>query len=264
MQKHLKVLGRVHDCDQALSAVAMAKAASFDNLNIDLMYCLPGQTVAQAQADLEQAIALAPTHISAYHLTIEPNTLFAKQPPKLPDDSVGWEIQKTYWSMLENDGYEKYEISAYAKSGYASRHNMNYWRFGDYLGIGAGAHGKITRADGVYRSAKPKHPKQYLNAFADMPNKSDYISKVKPIDLPLEYMMNKLRLNEGFSVRHFESATGLDYSDIQTQINQAVNQGLLVKSDPIFRPSDRGRLFLDDLLQLFLADNNKEPVRCFG
>jgi len=262
-ENHLKILGRVHGSEQALSAVAAAKAARFDNFNLDLMYCLPDQTVEQARADIAKAISLAPSHISAYHLTIEPNTFFAKQPPILPNDSIGWEIQKTYWSMLEQAGYQKYEISAYSKPGYVSEHNLNYWRFGDYLGIGAGAHGKITHPDGVYRTSKPKHPKQYEKTFAAMPSEAEYISPVKSIDLPLEYMMNKLRLDEGFSLQHFESFTGLDYRKIEAQITKALDSGLLIEEGSVFYPSAKGRLFLDDLLQLFLPEN-EDLKQCCG
>ena len=263
-QNHLKVLGRVHDCDQALSAVEMAKSSGFENFNLDLMYCLPGQTAAQAQADVEQAISLNPAHISAYHLTIEPNTLFAHKPPVLPEESVSWEIQQTYWSTLEKNGYEKYEISAYSKTGLQSKHNLNYWGFGDYLGIGAGAHGKVTLENAIYRSAKPKHPKEYQQSFIyDLPAADQFLKKVDDSELPLEYMMNKLRLNNGFNKQHFQSATGLTYANIAKSVEQAMELGLLDEADGNYQPSEKGCLFLDDLLQLFLPDN-EDLKQCCG
>ncbi len=251
---HLKVLGRVHDNDEAIRAVEMAKSAGFDNYNLDLMYCLPQQTVEQAQADVEQAIALSPTHISAYHLTIEPNTLFAYKPPVLPDENISWEIQQLYFSELQAAGYKRYEISAYSEPGFECRHNLNYWRFGDYLGIGAGAHGKITDTEGLYRTLKPKHPDQYMQAFRDgFSDRQAYIRPVKPHDLPLEYMMNKLRLNEAISLDDFQAATGLDHGLISNSINRAVDLQLLESIKNGFIVSAKGHLFLDDLLQLFLA-----------
>ena len=264
-QQQLRTLGRIHNGEQAFSAVEMAKSARFKNFNLDLMYCLPEQTPQQALADVQQAVALAPAHISAYHLTIEPNTLFAQTPPVLPDEGTGWEIQQAYWSILRDAGYHQYEISAYSQPGYQCRHNLNYWRFGDYLGIGAGAHGKITTKDGIYRTLKSKHPNQYLRTFAGGPTDKDlYMKSVPDYNLPLEFMMNKLRLHEKVSINDYQQATGLNYVNINHVIEKAVNLQLLESDEDNFRVSEKGRLFLDDLLQLFLAENIKESQRCYG
>ena len=257
--QHLKSLGRIHDSRHALTAIEMADGANFTNINLDMMYCLPEQTPAQASQDIIQAIALAPTHISAYHLTLEPNTLFAVRPPVLPDEETGWQIQQDYWAALDDAGYSQYEISAYCKSNQHCRHNLNYWQFGDYLGIGAGAHGKITRSDGVYRTCKPKHPTQYMKAFTCLPEKTDdYLKLVDKSELPVQYMMNMLRLKIGFSLDHFEQSTGVNRSQVADELNQALTCGLLIQSEGIYRPSEKGRLFLDDLLQLFIPNPCRE------
>ena len=262
--KQLGNLGRVHDARQAFSAVDMAVKAGFTNFNLDMMYCLPQQSLKQAGEDIAQAIALAPTHISAYQLTLEPNTLFAAKPPVLPDDEIGWQIQQTYWTALEQSDYVQYEISAYSKANRQCAHNLNYWQFGDYLGIGAGAHGKLTRSDGVYRTHKPKHPNDYLKTFITKPPQTtDWIKVVSKADLPLEFMMNNLRLKTGFSLEQFENTTGLNRSVITQTLNLAIKKGLLNDAScggemPHYQPSKKGRLFLDDLLQLFLPDNQKE------
>ena len=260
-QQHLGTLGRIHGAREAFSAVDMALSAGFTNFNLDMMYCLPQQSLEQASEDIAQAIALAPTHISAYQLTLEPNTLFAARPPVLPDDETGWQIQQTYWTALQESGYDQYEISAYSKTNRQCLHNLNYWEFGDYLGIGAGAHGKLTLSDGIFRTNKPKHPDQYLNAFVNQPtDKTSWIKAVTKADLPLEYMMNRLRLKTGFSLDHFESVTGLDRVVIAPALALAIKKDLLTETSCVnaqaqYRPSEKGRLFLDDLLQLFLPNN---------
>ena len=257
--QQLKSLGRIHDSRQAVGAIEMALAADFLNLNLDLMYCLPEQTLKQAEHDVRQAIEFQPSHISAYHLTIEPNTLFAHQPPVLPDDEAGWDIAQTYWSLLKQAGYKRYEVSAYSQPGRQCKHNLNYWNFGDYLGIGAGAHGKISRNKVIYRSLKPKHPNHYMRAFASVPtDKNDYLKSVNRKEIPLEFMMNTLRLDDGFSMSQFESATGLDRSCILKPVAAAVQQKLLVEVDSMVKPTPRGKLFLDDLLQIFLPQTNQE------
>ena len=257
--RHLRVLGRIHGQQQAQSAVDMAVKANFSNFNLDLMYCLPEQTLDEARQDITQAIALAPTHLSAYQLTLEPNTLFAAKPPVLPDHELGWQIQQAYWTALEESGYCQYEISAYSKEQRQCSHNLNYWQFGDYLGIGAGAHGKLTFEDGVYRTSKPKHPDQYLKSFSRLPaDHTAYIKAVNKADLPLEYMMNRLRLNSGFSLAQFENATGLDRNVIAQPLKSALKNELLIETSSLYRPTTKGRLFLDDLLQLFLPNNHQE------
>ena len=256
---HLGVLGRIHGKDQALSAVDMAIKAKFTNFNLDMMYCLPGQNPEQASQDIAQAIALAPTHISAYQLTLEPNTLFAAKPPELPDDETGWQIQQAYWTALEESNYDQYEISAYGKANRQCLHNLNYWQFGDYLGIGAGAHGKLSLGDGVFRTSKPRHPDQYLKTFINKPaDNTAFIKAVSKSDLPLEFMMNILRLKSGFSLDRFENATGLDRSTVTRPLMRAIRQGLLIESSSVYRPSRKGELFLDDLLQLFIPDRHQE------
>ncbi len=261
----LKTLGRIHSNEQAQAAVQAAKAAKFENFNLDLMYCLPEQTPEQAIFDIQQATSLSPTHISAYHLTIEPNTLFAHKPPVLPDESTGWEIQQAYWAALKDAGYKQYEISAYNLDGNECKHNLNYWRFGDYLGIGAGAHGKITTTNGIFRTLKPRHPNQYLQAFAkSFTDLKSYRKSVSNADLPLEYMMNKLRLFEKFSSHEFEQSTGLAYEKISVAIDKAIKLELMESDNEVFAVTKKGYLFLDDLLQLFLSEKLQEPLRCYG
>ncbi len=256
---HLSILGRIHGKDQALRAVDMAVKAGFLNFNLDLMYCLPQQNPEQASEDIALAIALSPAHISAYQLTLEPNTFFAFRPPELPDDETGWQIQQAYQDALKAANYDHYEISAFGKPDRKCLHNLNYWRFGDYLGIGAGAHGKLTLNSTIYRTIKPKHPDQYLKTFRYQPAQNTALVKaVDKADLPLEYMMNVLRLKSGFSLTHLENATGLDRSDVMPEIKQAVSRGLLIKTSSVFRPSEKGTLFLDDLLQIFIPNSHKE------
>jgi oxygen-independent coproporphyrinogen-3 oxidase len=245
---HLKTLGRIHGGDDIARAVAEIKAAGIQDFNVDIMHGLPGQTVEEGVDDLRQAIALNPTHLSWYQLTIEPNTLFAAKPPTLPDERVLGGLETQGKSLLAAEGFDQYEVSAYAKAGKASQHNMNYWRFGDYLGIGAGAHGKITDEDGqVFRTAKYKHPQKYLECV-----ECEIHDPIHVQDLPFEFMMNALRLNEGFTVAQFESATGLPFSSTDTHIKKAVAQGLLTQKASHIAPSPKGRLFLNELLQLWL------------
>jgi len=246
----LKQLGRIHSSAEAIQAVKIAKQAGFSNYNIDLMYGLPHQTINDALNDLQQAIALNPTHISWYQLTIEPNTYFYKFTPVLPPDDRIWEMQQHGQALLKQHGYEQYEISAYAKKGYQCQHNINYWQFGDYLGIGAGAHGKITSNDGcIYRYFQYKNPKDYLD-----PSKPYTASKkiVSPKELPLEFMMNTLRLQQATPIKHFKQKTGLDISTISETLNRAVNKKFITL-DEYITVTPLGRRFLNDLLELFLA-----------
>ena len=250
--EHLQRLGRIHDCDQALKAIEMATAAGFENFNLDLMHGLPGQTLEQAMFDLNTALSFNPAHLSWYQLTIEPNTEFYKRPPELPQDETLWDIQEAGQALLATNGYRHYEISAFAKAGRESRHNLNYWRFGDYLGIGAGAHGKLTHADGVIeRRWKTRLPKDYLTAS------KPYLAGREVIEsdqVGLECLMNALRLHDGISVELFQQRTGLDLQSVQGPLDKAIGMGLLEQGDQI-KATERGRLYLNELLALFLTDD---------
>ncbi|MDM1708523.1 radical SAM family heme chaperone HemW [Thiopseudomonas alkaliphila] len=246
----LKVLGRVHSGTEAMRAADTARTAGFDNFNLDLMHGLPKQTVADAMDDLARAFALQPTHISWYQLTMEPNTLFWSKPPVLPEDDTLWDIQEQGQALLAEQGYRQYETSAYAKPGYQAQHNLNYWQFGDFLGIGAGAHGKITQADGqILRMWKTRQPADYLN-----PDKA-FLAGSKVLmaeDLPFEFLMNTLRLVEGVPSTLFSQRTGLPLAQLAAGRQQAEYKGLLDENPAYLRPSAQGQLFLNDLLQLFL------------
>ena len=252
----LKTLGRIHNREEALHAVDKSRAAGFDNINLDLMHGLPEQTTAMALEDLQLAIDLNPEHLSWYQLTIEPNTEFYRRPPTLPEDNTLWNIQDAGLALLENHGYHQYEVSANAKVGREAKHNLNYWRFGDYLGIGAGAHGKITLADGqIFRTRKTRHPNHYLS---NLPEALCIKEAIEPEDLPLEFMMNRLRLFENFPIKAFEQ---YGYRAIPTTLikacETAVARDLLSKTDwqqGIVRTTDKGKLFLNELLELFLSE----------
>jgi putative oxygen-independent coproporphyrinogen III oxidase len=251
----LAVLGRIHDGGQARRAFALAREAGFDNINLDLMYALPGQTTAGALTDLEQAIELAPEHLSHYHLTLEPNTVFAARPPAgLPDEDSAWDMQAACQQRLAEAGYAQYEISAYAKPGRRSQHNLNYWQFGDYLGIGAGAHGKITlpAEDAIQRRWKLKHPQAYLDAAAG-PARIGGEQLLAAADLPFEFMLNALRLLEGSSLSTFEARTGLPRSALDAAFAKAQARGWLQIDGERFRASALGQQFQNDLIGLFLA-----------
>ncbi|KUM04201.1 oxygen-independent coproporphyrinogen III oxidase-like protein [Chromobacterium subtsugae] len=254
--KHLQALGRIHDGDEAKRAVEIA-LSHFDNVNLDLMYALPGQTLDQALSDLNTALSYGITHLSAYHLTIEPNTMFAAQTPKnLPDDEVSADMQEAIESRLASAGFDHYETSAFAKPGRHSRHNLNYWQFGDYVGIGAGAHGKISSHAGIVRQMRHKQPAAYLKAVADgAPLQSS--QKVARADLPFEFMMNLLRLTGGFESRLFQERTGLPLASIRRQLDEAQAQGLLDDDGAILRPTLKGQRFLNDLLTLFLKEGDE-------
>ncbi|WP_047258075.1 radical SAM family heme chaperone HemW [Chromobacterium subtsugae] len=254
--KHLHALGRIHDGDEAKRAVEIA-LSHFDNVNLDLMYALPGQTLDQALSDLNTALSYGITHLSAYHLTIEPNTMFAAQTPKnLPDDEVSADMQEAIESCLAAAGFDHYETSAFAKPGRHSRHNLNYWQFGDYVGIGAGAHGKISSHAGIVRQMRHKQPAAYLKAVADgAPLQSS--QKVARADLPFEFMMNLLRLTGGFESRLFQERTGLPLASIRRQLDEAQTQGLLDDDGAILRPTLKGQRFLNDLLTLFLKEGDE-------
>lgn len=245
----LQALGRIHNSGDARSAFEKAREIGFDNINLDLMHGLPGQTLDLARGDLLQAIALGPEHLSWYQLTIEPNTEFHARPPQLPVDDTLWDIQEMGWQLLANAGFQQYEISGYAQPGRRARHNLNYWRFGDYIGIGAGAHGKVTGRSGeIVRRWKLRQPKAYMEAL-------DKVSGSQPIamdELPFEFMMNVLRLHEGVPARLFSERTGLPLSAIEPLLAQARSRGMLVDDPAVLAPTTQGRLFLNDLLALFL------------
>lgn len=252
----LQRLGRIHDSREAEHAVKLAQDAGFDNFNIDLMYALPQQTLAMAEADIERAIALQPTHISHYQLTLEPNTVFAARPPAgIPEHDEAWDMQEHCQTLLAQAGYGQYEVSAYARPGRQCAHNLNYWRFGDYLGIGAGAHGKLTLGaeQSILRRWKVKHPADYL-AKAGRAEAIGGDERIAPQRRPFDYMLNALRLNEGFSLASFEAGTGLDRSAIDAELNTAQDRGWLSIDGDRVVPSELGRRFTNDVIALFLND----------
>ena len=255
-EEKLRALGRMHRREEALRAADAARAAGFDNFNLDLMFGLPNQTVEQALADVRTAIDLAPDHLSVYQLTIEPNTAFYAAPPELPDDDIRWTMQQQLQEFLRDNEYQQYEVSAYAREGRRCNHNLNYWHFGDYLGIGAGAHGKISDAEGISRTRKINQPNAYIaNAGTARGIIDD--RRLSWQDAIVEFMMNALRLTDGFPVPLFQERTGLPISVAMSALNTAQREELLVRGDQTIRPTDRGKRFLNDLLCLFLSDGEK-------
>ncbi len=249
---HLQALGRVHDRQQALDAVAEA-AQVFDTYNIDLMYALPGQNAQDLAADLTQVFSFAPPHLSLYHLTIEPNTYFAKHPPSaLPDEDSAYDMLDQITQSTVSAGMQRYEVSAYSKPGHACVHNQNYWQFGDYLGLGAGAHGKISFAHRIMRTIKWRDPQRYIQG-AMAGDALAQLDEVKRTDLPFEFMLNALRLRDGFELSVFTERTGLPLSAIQKPMDQAEQKGLLKCSGNRVQPTERGFDFLSELQALFLA-----------
>jgi oxygen-independent coproporphyrinogen-3 oxidase len=250
----LQRLGRIHDSHEADAAVKLAQDAGFDNINLDLMYALPQQTLAMAEYDLERAFALQPAHISHYQLTLEPNTMFAAKPPQgIPDDDASWDMQEHCQALLAARGYAQYEVSAYARPGRQSAHNLNYWRYGDYLGIGAGAHGKITLGHdaSILRRWKVKHPATYLAGAG----KADAIGgddRIDPERRPFEFMLNALRLVDGFELDLFSLRTGLAHDAIAAPLQRALGYGWLEIEGDHVRPTEAGRRFNNDLVSLFL------------
>ena len=242
----LRALGRIHSADEARRAVEMAQAA-FDNVNIDLMYGLPGQSEVEARGDIEAGVALGTPHFSAYQLTIEPNTVFYSKRPALPEHDACADMQKMVEETLARAGFEHYETSAFARPGRRCRHNLNYWEFGDYLGIGAGAHGKLSFADRVARHEQMKQPREYLKSASNAQNRT-----VAVAELPFEFMLNALRLVEGFPPGLFAARTGLAATVIEPKLRDAEKKGLLERSADRVRPTERGRAFLNDLIELFL------------
>lgn len=255
----LDALGRIHSGRDAEDAVAEARAAGFDNLNLDLMHGLPGQTPALALEDLERALSLAPEHLSWYQLTLEPNTEFHSRPPKLPEEEMLWDIQDLGHERLEAGGLARYEISAYARPDRRSRHNLNYWRFGDYLGIGAGAHGKLSAADGdagliIERRWKVRQPETYLRRQHDPQGFLAGRSRIEESELALEFAMNALRLVEGVSLFRWRAATGRSSAMLEARLSSAREKGLLVKEVDRLQATPQGLLFLNDLLTLIAME----------
>jgi oxygen-independent coproporphyrinogen-3 oxidase len=252
----LRRLGRIHDAGEARAAVEAVREAGFAAWNLDLMYGLPGQSVAGAVADVREAVALGPPHLSHYQLTIEPNTVFHHRPPERAADDELWDMQVRCQAELAAAGYVQYEVSAYARQGMACAHNVNYWTFGDYLGIGAGAHAKLTQAGepAVHRRIKVRHPRDYLRRAAD----GDPLAEDRELaaaDLGLEFMMNALRLNDGFATALFQERTGLPLALFERPLGEAERLGLIGRDLGRIWPTERGRRYLDDLVMLFLPDD---------
>ena len=249
---HLQALGRIHSADEAKRAIVIAQQ-HFGNLNLDLMYALPKQTLDEALQDVQTALSFAPQHLSCYHLTLEPNTLFYRNPPSLPDDDVSSDMQQRIEELLAAHGYQHYETSAFAQPKRRAKHNLNYWQFGDYLGIGAGAHSKLSFHDKVIRQARYKQPQAYMQQVAkDAPIQTEH--EVSRVELGFEFMMNALRLNEGFGSVLFQERTSLPLLNIRRELEEAERRGLLFRDHQRIAPTQLGQRFLNDLLEIFLRD----------
>ncbi|HMU87163.1 MAG TPA: radical SAM family heme chaperone HemW [Agitococcus sp.] len=247
---HLQTLGRIHSQQDAFNAIQLAKTAGFSNFNLDLMHGLPQQDLSQALEDIDYALSFKPTHLSWYQLTIEPNTAFYRQPPALPDDDILWAIQEAGQQKLAQAGFQQYEVSAYSQQR-PSKHNLNYWQFGDYLAIGAGAHGKVTTPEGIFRYRKTRLPKDYLAAAPQQQARLG-LEKIVTEDLYFEFMMNALRLKNGVPIDYFHQRTGLAWSDLLTQIQPALNKQWLTLDNQHIKCTDLGFNYLNDVLSLFL------------
>jgi putative oxygen-independent coproporphyrinogen III oxidase len=243
----------VHNDDEAKRAIEIA-AQHFDNFNLDLMFALPNQTLQECEADIDTALSFGTNHLSMYHLTLEPNTLFHRFPPPLPDDDLAADMHEMIIDKLGRAGYVNYETSAYAKPGRESKHNLNYWRFGDYIGIGAGAHGKISFPDRITREMRYKQPKTFMERamLGDAIQEANVVTRAA---LPFEFMMNALRLSDGFPVSLFTERTGLGIHAIVRELDDAESKGLLTRDHTHIRPTVKGKLFLNELLQLFLKED---------
>lgn len=255
---HLKALGRIHNGEQAVAAVRSA-VDLFDEVNVDLMYGLPNQTVEQALADVHQAVSLNPSHLSLYQLTMEPNTLFAAKPPALPDEDVLVDIEEAVHQLAAQSGFERYEVSAFSKPGHRCQHNLNYWAFGDYLGIGAGAHAKVSYPNRIERETRPRNPAAYMEAMLGQdPStameslKELKVTELKVTELPFEFMLNALRLTDGVPESYFAERCGRPVHDLQKPIKQAIARGLLDPQPGFLKCTPRGMLFLNELIELFL------------
>lgn len=250
--KHLQALGRIHNGDEAHRAVDIAMA-NFDNFNLDLMYALPSQTLEEARQDIQTAIAFAPPHLSLYHLTMEPNTVFAKYPPVVPDDDASADMQDMIAEVTTAAGYQHYEVSAYAQPKRQARHNLNYWEFGDYLGIGAGAHTKLSFPHRVVRQARYKQPKSYMEQMR-LGNPIQEETEITRSELGFEFMLNAMRLTNGVEVNLFAERTGIPLNAIERAMNDAEAKGLLYRDYKTIKPTELGQRFLNDLQQMFLAE----------
>ena len=254
--RFLSAIGRVHD-DREARVAAQAALAIFGNVNFDLMYALPGQTLADAQADVAAALEFSPPHLSFYHLTIEPNTLFHRHPPRLPDDDTAADMEQAIDDALGRAGYAHYETSAYAKSGHECRHNLNYWRFGDYLGIGAGAHSKLSFADRIVRQVRYKQPQQYMEQVErGQPLLEEH--EVTRTEVGFEFMLNAMRLSDGVPVSLFAERTGFSLTLVERQLDQAERRGLIERDHQRIKPTALGRRFLNDLQALFLPERSRD------
>jgi len=254
--QYLQTLGRIHTAKEAILAFETARNSGFDNINLDLMYALPGQDTAQAMDDLKAAIALSPEHLSWYQMTLEPNTAFYQSPPpQMPTDDRLADISEQGLSLISESGYQRYEVSAFSRQGkFPAWHNTNYWQFGDYLGIGAGAHGKITRADTqqIIRTSKKRHPKDYLNKQMEFVDRQQII---EPQQLPFEFMLNALRLKNGVKQSSFYETTGILFTQIESVVQRLVRKGLLTTDDEMLRTTEIGYRFLNDVLAEFVDGN---------
>ncbi len=260
--RRLEILGRIHSPEETRRAAEELHTAGIENFNLDLMYALPGQDIAAALRDVEAAITLRPTHLSHYQLTLEAGTVFAAQPPDLPDDDTAAAMLGACAELLTAAGYAQYEVSAYAQPGRQCRHNLNYWQFGDYLGVGAGAHGKLTLpgAGAVIRTTQPREPRRYLATVPTGPARTS----VSAEDLPFEFMLNALRLLEGFEIPTFAEKTGIEWRTIAPQVDALVGRQLLVIEGSRLRPSAAGLRFLNDVLLSFLPAGTSETTRTTG
>lgn len=250
-ENHLKALGRIHNREQAIQAAELA-INTFDQVNLDVMYALPEQALDQALQDAQMACDLKPAHLSFYHLTLEPNTPFHRTPPSLPDDDTSAEMQEQIESLLAQHGYDNYETSAFSQAGKQCKHNLNYWTFGDYLGIGAGAHSKLSFHDKIIRQARHKHPKRYMEFTAEG-KAIDQEWQIKQEDLGFEFMMNALRLSNGFDKDLIALRTGIPFITLQKQVKQAIKLGLISDELQLIKPTLKGRRFLNNLLDIFLT-----------
>ena len=250
--EQLKALGRIHDGNEARAAIAIA-VEHFKSVNLDLMYGLPKQTLEQARNDIQTALSFETPHLSLYNLTLEPNTYFASFPPQLPNEEAIDAIFEQNLALLSEAGYQRYEVSAYAKKGQECKHNLNYWRFGDYIGIGAGAHGKISFPDKVTRQLREKHPEQYMRAMETQGHALVEARDIPAQDLPFEFMLNVLRLSEGVQTITFSERTGLPLSMISKELNEASNKGLLDPNPTVLKASAQGFRYLNNLQEIFLA-----------
>lgn len=254
----LAALGRIHSGNEAQQAILAAKQAGFNNFNLDLMFALPNQTLDQALTDLETALSFEPTHLSHYQLTLEPNTPFYKNPPRLPDDDLAWDIQLACQARLAEEGYQHYEVSAYAQPNFRAQHNLNYWQFGDYLGLGAGAHGKITQAPlgQIWRTQMPASPGRYMEMVEAATDEQGLgrMTKVDSDEAMFEFMLNLLRLTEGFSIDLFAQRTGLDWNQVADQVGGLQQKKWLTLTENNLKLTPLGQTFLNEVLHVFLTD----------